>query len=95
MRGNLYIQYQVEFPESGAFTLEQCKQLEVVLPPKPANQIVGIDLNECEETIPYDVNMDEEMRRKQQQQQQQRAEAYDEDDDVHMGGGQRVQCAQQ
>jgi DnaJ homolog subfamily A member 2 len=49
-----------------------------------------MELDECEETMPYDVNIKEEMRRRQQQHQK----VYDEDDDVS-GGGQRVQCAQQ
>ena len=88
MKGNLYIQYQVDFPETGTFSPEQCKQLEIVLPPKPMNQTAGVNLDECEETILFDVNMEEEMKRKQQQ-----AEAYDEDEDDM--GGQRVQCAQQ
>ncbi|KAK4369595.1 hypothetical protein RND71_013387 [Anisodus tanguticus] len=44
-----------------------------------------------EQTTLHDVNMEEEMRRKQAAQQ----EAYYEDDEMHVGGGQRVQCAQQ
>jgi len=40
--------------------------------------------------MPYDVNIEEELRRRQQQHQ----EAYDEDEDMP-GGAQRVQCAQQ
>jgi DnaJ family protein A protein 2 len=49
-----------------------------------------MELDECEETMPYDVNIEEEMRRRQQQHQ----EAYDEDEDMP-GGARRVQCAQQ
>lgn len=66
MKGSLYIQFQIEFPESGFLTSEQCKALESVLPPKPANQMTDMDLDECEETILYDVNMEEETRRRQQ-----------------------------
>jgi DnaJ homolog subfamily A member 2 len=90
MKGKLYIHFLVEFSDS--LSLEQCKALEAVLPPKPVSQYTNMELDECEEMMPYDVNIEEEMRRRQQQHQHQ--EAYDEDDDVP-GGGQRVQCAQQ
>ena len=88
MRGKLYIHFTVDFPES--LTLDQCKALETVLPPRLATQMTDMELDECEETTLHDVNIEEEMRRKQAQAQ----EAYEEDDDVH-GGAQRVQCAQQ
>jgi DnaJ family protein A protein 2 len=88
MKGKLYIHFSVEFPDS--LNPEQCKALEAVLPPKPASQYTDMELDECEETMPYDVNIEEEMRRRQQQHQ----EAYDEDEDMP-GGAQRVQCAQQ
>lgn len=88
MKGNLYIHFTVEFPES--VTPDQVKALEAVLPPRPSTQLTDMELDECEETTLHDVNIEEEMRRKQQTQQ----EAYDEDDDMP-GGAQRVQCAQQ
>ncbi|AQK45787.1 Chaperone protein dnaJ 3 [Zea mays] len=88
MKGKLYIHFSVEFSDS--LSSEQCKALEVVLPPKPVSQYTDMELDECEDTMHYDVNIEEEMRRRQQQHQ----EAYDEDDNVP-GGGQRVQCAQQ
>ncbi|URE25403.1 DnaJ protein [Musa troglodytarum] len=88
MRGKLYIHFTVDFPES--LTLDQCKALETVLPPRLATQMTDMELDECEETTLHDVNIEEEMRRKQAQAQ----EAYEEDEDVH-GGAQRVQCAQQ
>jgi DnaJ homolog subfamily A member 2 len=88
MKGKLYIHFSVEFPDS--LSMEQCKALEAVLPPKPVLQYTGMELDECEETMPYDVNIEEELRRRQQQHQ----EAYDDDEDMH-GGAQRVQCAQQ
>lgn len=89
MKGRLYIHFNVEFPESGALTLEQCKQLESILPPRPAGNMTDMEVDECEETTLHDVNIEDELRRKQQQQQQ---EAYDEDDEPQ---GHRVQCAQQ
>ncbi|GFS31131.1 DNAJ homologue 3 [Actinidia rufa] len=88
MRGKLYIHFTVDFPES--LTVEQCKALEAVLPPRPSLQMSEMELDECEETTLHDVNIEEEMRRKQQQAQ----EAYDEDEEMP-GGAQRVQCAQQ
>ncbi|XP_026662236.1 chaperone protein dnaJ A6-like [Phoenix dactylifera] len=88
MRGRLYIQFNVEFPDSGMLSTDQCRTLETFLPPRPSNRLSDMELDECEETTLYDVNIEEEMRRKQQQQQQ---EAYDEDEDA----APRVQCAQQ
>jgi DnaJ family protein A protein 2 len=89
MKGKLYIHFTVDFPES--LVPEQCKSLEAVLPPRPVKQESEMDVDECEETTLHDVNIEEEMRRKQQQ----AHEAYDEDEDMHGGGAQRVQCAQQ
>ncbi|KAG8483547.1 hypothetical protein CXB51_022450 [Gossypium anomalum] len=89
MKGKLYIQFTVEFPDS--LSPDQVKALEAILPPKPTSQLSDMELDECEETTLYDVNIEEEMRRKQQQAAQ---EAYEEDEDMH-GGAQRVQCAQQ
>ncbi|PPD70744.1 hypothetical protein GOBAR_DD32370 [Gossypium barbadense] len=89
MRGKLYIHFTVDFPDSLA--PEQCKALEAVLPSRASVQLTDMELDECEETTLYDVNIEEEMRRKQAQAAQ---EAYEEDDDMH-GGAQRVQCAQQ
>ncbi|XP_042512038.1 chaperone protein dnaJ A6-like [Macadamia integrifolia] len=89
MKGRLYIHFNVEFPDSGILSPDQCRSLETILPPKPSSQLSEMELDECEETTLHDVNIDEEMRRKQQQQQQ---EAYDEDDEPSMP---RVQCAQQ
>ncbi|XP_026664306.2 chaperone protein dnaJ A6-like [Phoenix dactylifera] len=88
MKGRLYIQFNVEFPDSGSLSPDQCHALETLLPPRPSNHLLDMELDECEETTLYDVNMEEETRRKQQQQQQ---DAYDEDEDA----APRVQCAQQ
>lgn len=89
MKGRLYIQFNVEFPDSGVLSLDQCRTLETNLPPRTGTHLSAMEVDECEETNLHDVNMEEEMRRKQQQQQQ---EAYDEDDEP---SGPRVQCAQQ
>ncbi|XP_054781039.1 chaperone protein dnaJ A6-like [Prosopis cineraria] len=89
MRGRLYIQFNVDFPDSGFLTPDQCKLLETVLPRKPSKQLTDTELDDCEETTLHDVNIEEEMNRKKQQYQ----EAYDEDDDEPSMP--RVQCAQQ
>ncbi|KAK4286297.1 hypothetical protein QN277_002869 [Acacia crassicarpa] len=88
MKGNLYIHFTVDFPDS--LNPGQVKELRGVLPAGPSTQLTDMELDECEETTLHDVNIEEEMRRKQQAQQ----EAYDEDEDMP-GGAQRVQCPQQ
>ncbi|KAG7022172.1 DnaJ protein-like protein, partial [Cucurbita argyrosperma subsp. argyrosperma] len=92
MKGKLYIHFSVDFPES--LSEEQMKALEAVLPSKPSSsKLTDMELDECEETTMHDVNIEEEMRRKQHQAQ---GEAHEEEDeDMHGGGPQRVQCAQQ
>ncbi|KAL5718204.1 DnaJ protein 2 [Ranunculus cassubicifolius] len=91
MKGRLYVKFNVEFPDAGALSVDQCRTLETILPPRATSQLSAMELDECEETTLNDVNMEEEMRRKQQQKQQ---EAYDEDDEDEPGMS-RVQCAQQ
>ena len=89
IKGRLYIHFNVEFPDSGIISPEQCRNLETILPPRPSKHQTDMELDNCEETTLHDVNIEDEMRRKQQQQQY---EAYDEDDEPSMP---RVQCAQQ
>jgi DnaJ family protein A protein 2 len=86
MKGRLYIQFSVDFPETGSISPEQCKAIEAILPPRALR--ADMEFDECEETTLLDVNIEDEMRRKQQQQQ----EAYEEDEEA---SGPRVQCAQQ
>lgn len=89
MKGRLFVEFNVEFPEAGALSPAQCRSLEKILPPKPGSQLSDMELDQCEETTLHDVNIEEEMRRRQQQKRQ---EAYDEDEEE---AGPRVQCAQQ
>ncbi|KAK4270509.1 hypothetical protein QN277_023538 [Acacia crassicarpa] len=91
MRGRLYIQFNVDFPDSGFLSPDQCRVLETVLPRKPSKQLTDMELDDCEETTLHDVNIEEEMNRKKQQQYR---EAYDDDDDDEPSMP-RVQCAQQ
>ncbi|KAF7825214.1 dnaJ protein-like protein 1 [Senna tora] len=95
MKGQLFIEFSVDFPESGFLPPDQCRMLESVLPPKKSKTLTGMEVDECEETTLHDVNMEEEARRRRQQQFH---EAYDEDeddDDDEEASGPRVQCAQQ
>ncbi|KAL6567011.1 hypothetical protein OROMI_015415 [Orobanche minor] len=90
MKGKLYIHFSVDFPDS--LSAEQVESLAKILPPKTQSQLTDMEIDECEETTLHDVNIEDELRRKAQQHQ----EAYDEDEDeMHGGGAQRVQCAQQ
>ncbi|KAF9687685.1 hypothetical protein SADUNF_Sadunf02G0118800 [Salix dunnii] len=93
MRGKLYIHFNVEFPDSGILSPEQCRTLETILPPRQSKNLSEMEIDNCEETIMHDVNIEEEKRRKQQQRHQQ--EAYDEDEDEDESSMPRVQCAQQ
>lgn len=88
MKGRLYIQFNVEFPDAGVLAPDQCRALEKILPPRPSSHLSDMELDESEETTMYDVNIEEEMRQQSQRRQQ---EAYDEDEDE----APRVQCAQQ
>jgi DnaJ homolog subfamily A member 2 len=89
MKGRLFVEFNVEFPEAGAFSPDQCRALEKILPRKAGGQLTDMEVDQCEETIMHDVNIEEEMRRRQYQRQQ---EAYDEDEE---DAAPRVQCAQQ
>ncbi|GLT84339.1 hypothetical protein SLE2022_025750 [Rubroshorea leprosula] len=92
MKGRLYIHFNVNFPDYGILSLEQCRTLETILPPKPKRHLTDMEVDECEETTLHDVNR-EEVRRKQQQQRQK--EVYEEDGDDDEESMPRVQCAQQ
>lgn len=91
MKGNLFIHFNVEFPDSGILSPDQSRNLQTVLSPKPSKHLTDMELDECEETTMHDVNIEDEMRRKPRQQYR---EAYDEDDDDDEPMP-RVQCAQQ
>ncbi|KAI9181875.1 hypothetical protein LWI28_019554 [Acer negundo] len=89
MKGRLYIHFNVEFPESGVISPDQCRTLETILPQRASKQLSDMEVDDCEETTMHDINMEDEMRRKHHQHQQ---DAYDDDDEPSMP---RVQCAQQ
>nr|CAB3487854.1 unnamed protein product [Digitaria exilis] len=86
MKGRLFVEFNVELPESGALSPDQCRAIEKVLPQLPRGRLSDMEMDQCEETIMHDVNIEEEMKRRKRQ------EAYHEDEE---DAGPRVQCAQQ
>ncbi|XP_044502415.1 chaperone protein dnaJ A6-like isoform X2 [Mangifera indica] len=90
MKGRLYIHFDVEFPDSGFLSLDQCRTLETILPPRASKQLSDMEVHDCEETTLHDVNIEDKMRQKHHQHQQ---EAYDEDEEE--SSMPRVQCSQQ
>lgn len=92
VKGNLYIKFDVEFPDSNFVSGDLIKKLESYLPTRPRRDIVPADV---EETSMFPI----EDHHVNNEQGAGRREAYndesDEDDGRGMGGHQRVQCNQQ
>ncbi|KAI6228758.1 hypothetical protein M3Y99_01184400 [Aphelenchoides fujianensis] len=91
-RGDLYIVFDIDFPEDHFLTEDGYKKLEALLPPRPKETLPVSGENVEEVSLsPYDERRHEG--------QGGRREAYHDDDensDEEMpGGGQRVQCASQ
>jgi len=84
-KGNLYIQFNIEFPKPGFFTPQQLKQLEAIWPPRKPLPKVTDDMEQ------YELKKVSESQ--QQRKQGRKGESYDEDEEPQ--GGNRVQCAQQ
>ncbi|KAI8616656.1 hypothetical protein BC830DRAFT_1167650 [Chytriomyces sp. MP71] len=84
-KGNLYVKFEVIFPDVNTITDDKLKLLETILPPRPA--LPPTKGKEVEEVMLSNVDP----------MQQQRASAMDEDEDeeMHGHGGPGVQCAQQ
>lgn len=86
--GNLYIQFDVKFPDKTQLQQQNLALLEQVLPPRmqqkgPAGDAMVED---------YDI---EDVDPRQQARAQGAAGFGDEDDEDMPGGAERVQCAQQ
>lgn len=93
IKGNLFIKFSVEFPESFSLTDEQIRSISSSLPSPPVDQDVveatsALDSHEfvVEQVSLANIDPSERMR-------QTGGEAYDSDDE--QPGGQRVQCAHQ
>jgi len=89
-KGNMYVQFNVEFPKPGYLKPQQLKDLEKLLPPRRATPKI---LEDMEEVKLEQFNQNEF---KQRQKASGRSN-YEEDNEGEDGaqGGQRVQCAQQ
>ncbi|CAF4758540.1 unnamed protein product [Pieris macdunnoughi] len=85
-KGNLYIKFEVTFPENNFAAEEQLRQIETVLPPRPA--FVMPTGEDVEEVNLMDYTPSERNRVT-------REEAYASDDEEHMHSGPGVQCAHQ
>ncbi|RVE42739.1 hypothetical protein evm_012622 [Chilo suppressalis] len=84
-KGNLYVKFDVVFPENNFATEDQLKQIESILPPRPA--FVMPTGEEVEEVNLMEYTASEKGRG--------REEAYASDDDEHMHAGPGMQCAHQ
>lgn len=84
-KGNLYVQFEITFPNDHFATAEQMKQLESLLPPRPPFVMpIGDDVEEVDMQS-YDPRRSEEHMR---------GEAYDSDEE-QQGHGNDVQCQTQ
>jgi DnaJ family protein A protein 2 len=84
--GDLYIEFEVEFPPTNWASLDKIKQLENILPPRPTP--MALDDKVVDE---YDLeNYDQHKFNRNNQRSR---HAHDDDDEEHEGPG--VQCAQQ
>lgn len=84
-KGNLYIKFDVVFPENNFASEDQLKKIESILPPRPAFVMpTGEDVEE--------VNL---MEYTASERNRGREEAYASDDEEHMHAGPGVQCAHQ
>lgn len=85
-KGNFYVKFDVVFPENHFANEEQLKQIETILPPRPA--FVMPTGEDVEEVNLMDYFTPSESSRG-------REEAYASDDEEHMHAGPGVQCAHQ
>jgi len=91
-KGNLYIQFTIEFPKQGFFKEPQLKELEKLL---PARRQLTKPTGETEDVTMEKVNERQQRGGGQPGAQRRGATADSDDEDEEGHGGQRVQCAQQ
>ncbi len=92
-KGNMYIQFNVEFPKPGFLNDKKLQQLEQILPPRKQAPKLTEEMEHVE-LKPYEPSQSNGKGGRRGRQ----GEAYQEDDDDDENGGhggQRVQCAQQ
>ncbi|KAI1285453.1 DnaJ -like protein subfamily A member 2 [Halotydeus destructor] len=88
-KGNLYIKFDVEFPENQFATKEQLESLEKLLPPRPSAPVVNLQDENVTEVNLHDYDASQQRSNGRQGG---RAE-YDSDDEQQQGHGPGVQCA--
>lgn len=83
-KGNLYVTFEIAFPESGWTDSSNISKLEKILPPRKA---LVLGAGEAEDVVLTEVDP--------RQQRQQEDDQYDDEDERGQAGGPGVQCAQQ
>jgi len=86
--GNLYIHFDVKFPEDNFNTPEKIAQLEEILPPRVLPELSPDAM--VEDVVLEPVDVQEQARA----QQGGHGPMHDEEEEMH-GSGERVQCASQ
>jgi len=81
-KGNLYMQFNIEFPKPGFLKDKQIEQLEKILPPRRTAPKITPDMDQVE------------LKKVNLEQQHQRSRMEEDDEDGEPQGS-RVQCAQQ
>lgn len=85
-RGNLFIKFNVKFPDAHFATEDKLKELESILPPRNKYTIPkGAEVDECDLSIVDPYKHSNSGRR----------DAYDSDEEEGAGAGPGVQCASQ
>lgn len=86
-KGDLYVKFEIKFPENNYLNEDLIQVLETLLPPKPQVDIPEGDMVEEVDLLEYDP--------KNGPSGYGRTEAYNDDDMDESGGGAKVQCAHQ
>jgi len=87
-KGNLYIQFTIEFPMPGDFSPKQLSDLESILPPRRPPVKETPEMEQVELKIMSEQGQQSGAKGR-------RGESYDEEEDGQQGGRGGVQCAQQ
>jgi len=94
LKGNLYIHFEVVFPESSQLSPAARQSLLAVLPPALPKTDVPVTDGDIEEVMLQDYNEERERARRERDSHHRRSENYDEDEDSHerhQGAGCRTQ----
>eukprot|EP01083_Nonionella_stella_P068762 182801_1 len=95
IRGGLFVEFDVEFPQDGSLTLVDKESLRGILPP-PINMEVSSDHPEAEVVKLSSVSLEELKKKQQEWKEQKQAYDHDEDEaDEGFHGGPQASCRQQ